>query len=101
MPTSMMPHLQTISTDPALPTTPFHPALVPTPRKPKASSVDSLIREIPMQQAARHTTPEAELDMMADAGPGIFMGLRVALFFNAGLGIVALLTYETWTMLAR
>ncbi len=97
MPTSMMPHLQAVSTEPVLPTLPFHPAVVPAPRKPKPGSLDSLLRETP----ARHTSPKSEVDMMADAGPGIFMGLRMALFFNAGLGITALVAYEVWTMLAH
>lgn len=62
-------------------------------------SVDSLLRDIPSQQQASAVDMDPEL--MLEPGPGIFMGLRVALMFNAGLGIVGFLAYEAWAMLAR
>ncbi len=64
-------------------------------RQPRRSDLDSLLRSHPAREQG--TAQDANLEPT----PGIFLGLRVALFFNAGLGIAALLAYETWSMLAR
>ncbi len=74
--------------------------LGPMPQAPRGTgkpSIDSLLRDLPSQQAAVDVEPEFNVE----PGPGIFMGLRIALMFNAGLGIAALLAYEAWTMLAH
>ncbi len=76
-----------------LPIRPSTPAHGPS-RQPRHSNLDALLKSQPVKEhsAAR----EADLEPT----PGIFLGLRVALFFNAGLGIAALLAYEAWSMLA-
>ncbi len=75
------------------------------PSKPRTHDLDALIslelpdRQAPSQKAA--PLPEVAPEAMLDATPGIFLGLRLALLFNAGLGVAALVMYEGWTMLAR
>ncbi len=73
---------------------------MPRTRAPRpGSDLDAVLREIPSQQAGTDHDLDPELNL--EPGPGIFMGLRVALMFNAGLGVAALLVYEAWAMLAH
>lgn len=74
---------------PAFP--PFAPKVVRTP------SVESL----PGEALSAATASSTDHELMTDPRPGIFLGLRVALLFNAGVGVMALLAYEGWMLLAR
>ncbi len=76
-------------------THPIPPALPAAAKAFRRSSLESLLKDRPALR------PATEPEVVAEPGPGIFMGLRIALFFNAGLGLLGLLAYETWTMLAR
>ena len=78
---------------PAVPAIPIPPAAPVQGRQPRRSDLDSLLKTHPMPGRATQQAPEP--------ASGIFLGLRVALFFNAGLGIAALLVYEAWSMLAH
>ncbi len=79
------------------PPIPLAPGTVP--QSPRTPSVDSLLRDAPSRQQAGAVDTDPEL--MLEPGPGIFTGLRIALMFNAGLGVAAMLMYEAWTMLAH
>lgn len=75
------------------------------PGKPRIHDLDALIRlGLPDKHAASQKAaplPETAFEAVLDATPGIFLGLRLALLFNAALGVTALVIYEGWTMLAR
>ncbi len=60
------------------------------------SNLDSLLK---IDRAPQNEPAMEMLDL--DPAPGVFLGLRIALLFNAGLGIAALLAYEAWTAIAR
>ncbi len=64
-------------------------------RKVGSKQLDSLLK----------TEARPELDLLGtlDLEPtvGAFQGLRVAMLFNAALGIAGLVGYEAWTMMAR
>ncbi len=97
MPTALLTHVHPSKTERELP--PALPGTLPraAAKRIRKSNLDSLLKETPIPQAAA----SAELAVEPDAAPGIFLALRVALLFNAGVGVAALLAYETWTMLAR
>ncbi len=92
MHTTALTHTHPAPQAPHLPVEPFAPAA----KKTLNPSLESLLKNAPLQRAGTDIQPE-----IAEPAPGIFMGLRIALFFNAGLGIVGLLAYEAWTLLAR
>ncbi len=75
------------------------------PGKPHTHDLDALIhlgfphKHSPTRKAT--PLPETAFEVVLDATPGIFLGLRLALMFNAGLGVAALVLYEGWMMLAR
>ncbi len=100
----------TLMTQPPIAPTGYTAPPVPLPAGPmphaprtrtpgRSSEIDSLLQDIPSQQKA--SAVDADPELMLEPGPGIFMGLRVALMFNAGLGVAALLVYEAWSMLAH
>ncbi len=63
----------------------------------RTHDIDSLLRQA--EAVSPLATAEAEIEL--DPKPGVFLGLRVALMFNAGVGIAALVAYEGWALLAR
>ena len=75
------------------------------PNKPRTHDLDALIGlGLPDKHAGSQKTtplPETAFEAVLDATPGIFLGLRLALLFNAALGVMAMVIYEGWTMLAR
>lgn len=82
---------------PAKPVPPFpipHGGATQT-RKTAHKQLDSLLKAEP------RTNPDVFGALEAEQTPGVFQGLRVAMLFNAGLGILGLLGYEAWTMMAR
>ena len=81
------------------PPVPLPGGALPQPPRTRTPSVDSLLHDIPAQRHA--AAVDADPELVLEPGPGIFMGLRVALMFNAGLGLAALLAYEAWSMLAH
>ncbi len=105
----------THSTPGSTPDTHSHPATVlgglpelanwKVPGKPHTRDLDALIhlgfpeKQAPTRKAA--PLPEVAFEAVLDATPGIFLGLRLALMFNAGLGVAALVLYEGWMMVAR
>ena len=104
MQTALLTHAHPAQNDEAVPTPTAgrEPASAPAPgrmkpRRPRQRSLDSLLKD----HATPGQTVRHDVGTEPDHAPGIFLALRVALFFNAGLGIAALLVYETWTMLAR
>ena len=78
---------------PPVPAIPIPPAVPVQGRQPRRSELDSLLKT--------HIVPGQVTQQAPEPVSGIFLGLRVALFFNAGLGIAALLAYEAWSMLAH
>lgn len=81
----------------AAPPIPLPPGTVP--QSPRTPSVDTLLRDTPSSQQA--ASVHADPELMLEPGPGIFTGLRIALMFNAGLGVAAMLMYEAYSMLAH
>ncbi len=73
--------------------------IMPSRRKTstRQTSLDSLLKTPSMPDAPTEAAPAIELD----PGPGAFGALRVALLFNAAVGVAGLLCYEVWTGLAR
>jgi len=75
------------------------------PHKPRTHDLDVLIGVgLPDKHAASQKAaplPETAFEAVLDATPGIFLGLRLALLFNAALGVMGMVIYEGWTMLAR
>ena len=67
------------------------------PKPARTHDLDSLLGEA---RSAGATT-STDHDLLADPRPGIFLGLRVALLFNASVSVMALLAYEGWVLLAR
>ncbi len=63
----------------------------------RSHDIDSLLRQA--EAMSPHASVEAGMEL--DPKPGVFLGLRIALMFNAGLGIAALIAYEGWAMLAH
>lgn len=73
----------------------------------RTSNIDSLLKiGGPGRASAASAQAGLEPSHAANALPfeggldgGIFLGLRSALLFNAGLGIFAMLAYEAWAVL--
>ncbi len=70
-------------------------------RPRRISEIDSLLQTPRKPEAAPETAlgPEASLERMQT--PGIFLGLRVALLFNAALGVFGFACYEAWIALTH
>lgn len=105
----------TYPTQDRTPGTQSHPATVlgalpelaawKVPGKPRTHDLDALLSlGFPDKNSSTQKVaplPETAFEAVLDARPGIFLGLRLALMFNAGLGVAALVVYESWVMLAR
>ena len=63
----------------------------------RTHDIDSLLRHA--EAVSPRASADAEIEL--DPKPGVFLGIRIALIFNAGLGIAALVAYEGWALLAR
>ncbi len=98
MPTTVLTSHHSTPSAPPVPHLPLDPSPFSPGARPRTVSVDSLLREAPSQRAGVAESTDA---IMGEPSPGIFMGLRIALLFNAGLGIAGFLAYEAWMMLAR
>jgi hypothetical protein len=96
MPTASMTHAPAANNEAGV-AHPVPSTLPHTGKRIRRSTLDSLLRQSPAVHTGTTTEPSIELDNPH----GIFLGLRVALLFNAGLGLGALVVYEAWTMLAR
>ncbi len=97
MPAVLLTHKQTTSSrqagEPQLP-----PSLRSRNVKPaRTHDIDTLLR----QSEAVSPQVSAHAEMELDPRPSVFLGLRVALMFNAGIGVAALVAYEGWALLAR
>lgn len=97
MPAALLTHKQsTPSRQAEAPQLP--PSLRPGAVKPaRTHDIDSLLRQA--QAVSPQAAAEAEIEL--DPRPGIFLGLRVALMFNAGIAVAAMVAYEGWALLAR
>ncbi len=78
------------------PSTAALPRVARHPRTP-SSDLDSLLKK----GATVRYAPEVQIDFEPESGPGIVMALRVAILFNAGLGLAGLVAWEAWQMLAH
>ena len=75
-----------------------HPAAMPAVSRPRRTTeMDSLLQTPRQPQATTETAVSLETVPI----PGLFLGLRIALLFNAGLGILGFACYEAWTAMTH
>ena len=79
----------------AQPTQPVPPSSAKQTRKAGQKQLDTLLKTEGRPELDAYGSLELEPTL------GAFQGVRVAMLFNAVLGILGLVGYEAWTMMAR
>ena len=95
MQTVLMHHAPAAQSTQPVPTFPVPPSTARHTRKAGPKQLDSLLKT--------ESRPELDVYGSLEMEPttGAFQGLRVAMLFNVAIGILGLVGYEAWTMMAR
>ena len=95
MQTVLMHHAPAAQPKQPVPSFPVPLSSAKNTRKAGHKQLDSLLK----------TEARPELDVFGslelEPSTGAFQGLRVAMLFNVAVGILGLVAYEAWTMMAR